>query len=396
MTDHTGLEERLSAMFEVMGDWAPHDPDLLDTVRRRAGWRWPTPRLVAVVAAAAVVAATAVSVPLLTRDDNEPQPAHYTCGELADPRDLPEWTGAIPVAPAPFVLGTKGLVVGQVDSPLGFGSSESNAVGWLLREGSGPITISARLVPDSPPVVREAEAQVGSMLDLPAPGCWHLDLTWGENGEYTDSVNLSLADTTVVGAATGPCTAGGGEGARPGLAWREPLDWAAVVDHVVELTVVGLPPGTVQNPDPAELSVDVDRILWSRPGAADLPDDLTLNVIACSVAEPGTTSPEANWWSDHRYVAAVLHLPADADLPEELPDRWAPLSPGSVFTYDEGVLDTRKYLFLDSTWEQRLRGKPASALVDVLRQAEREHADLLAKAHQYADPFRRSDVVRDH
>lgn len=386
----TELEERLSAMFEAMGERAPHDPDLLATALRDRPRRWPSPR--ATVAAAAAVAVVGVAVPVLALGgDSEPEPAGYTCPATLAPDTLPDWArdGFSDPAVAPYVIGANSSIVGVVFAdPLMFppAPQAENKVLWVPREGGGELTISGRLATDSPPVVIESTTGP-SILDLPAPGCWHLDLTWPGG---SDSLTLRVADGMKdVGTTDQPCSAGGGEGAAAGLAWREPVDWAGVVDHLLEVTAGDLPAGVARSSAPGELAVDVDRVLWSRPGASPLPRDLSLVVLACSVGLVSRTTGEPNWVPGQRYVAAVLHLPGH----DGLPAGWAPLSAGSVFAYDDGVLAVHQGLFLDSTWQQQLRGEPASALVAELRRAEQQNDDLLAPLADEPDPYVRSSIL---
>ena len=198
----TEVEERLAAMFEAMGEWAPHDPDLLATVLRDRPRRWPSPRVT--VAAAAAAAVVGVAVPVLALGgDSEPEPAGYTCPATLAPDTLPDWArdGFSDPAVAPYVIGANSSIVGVVFAdPLVFPSvpDKQNKVLWVPREGGGELTIRARLVADNPPVVIESKTGP-SILDLPAPGCWHLDLTWPGG---SDSVTLRVADDTEMRGGT--------------------------------------------------------------------------------------------------------------------------------------------------------------------------------------------------
>ncbi len=196
----TDLEQRLSEAFGDLGDQAPHDPDLLGTVLRERPRRWPSPRVT--VAAAAAVAVAAVAVPVLALGgDSEPEPAGNTCPATLTPDTLPDWAreGFSEPAVAPYVIGADGSIVGVVFAdPLEFppAPDRQNKVLWVPREGGGELTITARLVAESPPVVIESETGP-SILDLPGAGCWHLDLSWPGG---SDSVTLRVAD----GAALRP------------------------------------------------------------------------------------------------------------------------------------------------------------------------------------------------
>jgi hypothetical protein len=188
------VEERLAAMFEAMGEWAPHDPELLATVLRDRPRRWPSPRVTVAAAATAAVVGVAVPVLALGGVNGDPQPAGYTCPATLAPHTLPDWArdGFGEPAVAPYVIGADGSIVGVVFAdPLVFPprSDKQNKVLWVPREGGGDLTISGRLAPDDAPVVIESTTGP-SVLDLPAPGCWHLDLTWPGG---SDSVTLRVS-----------------------------------------------------------------------------------------------------------------------------------------------------------------------------------------------------------
>ncbi len=59
----------------------------------------------------------------------------------------------------------------------------------MVQENSGPLRIEGRLAAGDEPVVIESVTGP-SYLDLPSPGCWHLDLTW-DGG--TDSVDIAVS-----------------------------------------------------------------------------------------------------------------------------------------------------------------------------------------------------------
>lgn len=56
---------------------------------------------------------------------------------------------------------------------------------WVAdRDDGGPMTIDARREPDAEPVHRELPDGPGpSIVDLPAEGCWQLDLSWPGGGD---------------------------------------------------------------------------------------------------------------------------------------------------------------------------------------------------------------------
>jgi hypothetical protein len=163
----------------------------------RAGRRRARRRLVAQVAGTvAAVAAVAVLVPLGIGARHTEPAAPWGCAATVAPAALPEWarTGfSEPEPTMPYVLGDGGqiaaILFGSLTSPPEAG--RSNKVLWVAREPAapGPLLIVARRGPDDVPVVREvAEGPGPSTLDLPAPGCWTLDLRWADR---TDTLRLN-------------------------------------------------------------------------------------------------------------------------------------------------------------------------------------------------------------
>ncbi len=193
----TDLERRLTDTLTAMADEAPAESDLLGTVRAKAGRRWPSPRVVlaAGAAAAVVVAGGVVAAIGATGDEAEPAAASYDCPTALTSRTLPAWarTGfSDPEPEAFYVMGAKREILGVVfGNPLMYPSADdhNNKVLWVVRSDSGPLTIRARLAPDSPPVVIDSVTGP-SFLDLPGAGCWHLDLAWGD---HTDSLDLLVS-----------------------------------------------------------------------------------------------------------------------------------------------------------------------------------------------------------
>jgi hypothetical protein len=197
----TDLEQRLADTLTRMADEAPTDPDLLGTVRAKTGRRWPSPRVVLALGAAAavVVGAGVVAAIGATGDEAEPTAAasSYDCPAALTSQVLPDWarTGfSDPEPEAPYVMGAKREILGVVfGNPLMYppAADHNNKVLWVARADSGPLTISARLAPDSDPVVIDSVTGP-SFLDLPGAGCWHLDLSWSG---HTDSLDLLVSGT---------------------------------------------------------------------------------------------------------------------------------------------------------------------------------------------------------
>ena len=96
----------------------------------------------------------------------------------------------------PFVRGAKGDIVAVLFGPLTSPPlpGRNNKILWVPRvalTGPLPLVIEARLDGTGPVVRREVPGGPGpSGVDLPQPGCWHLDLRWGGS---TDSLSLRYA-----------------------------------------------------------------------------------------------------------------------------------------------------------------------------------------------------------
>jgi hypothetical protein len=104
---------------------------------------------------------------------------------------LPVWarTGFEPPdQPVQYVIGEKRTIVGVVFGyPLVAGKREDgkgNKILWVGKQvdasGSADLEIKARLNGTSLEVERSVSGGPGpSLIDLPRPGCWTLDLSWG-------------------------------------------------------------------------------------------------------------------------------------------------------------------------------------------------------------------------
>jgi hypothetical protein len=168
----------------------------------------------AVGAAAGVglVAAVAIAVgPGISRTSSDRIPGDSVsgtgaghCGTVVETGALPTWarTGfSNPEAGGvPFVRGTDGNIVailfgGRLFAPEA--KDISNKVLWVSRseqQPMEPLVIDAQRAGTSQTVRREVPGGPGpSNLDLPAPGCWHLSLSW-DNGQQQDSLDLVYED----------------------------------------------------------------------------------------------------------------------------------------------------------------------------------------------------------
>jgi hypothetical protein len=166
--------------------------EIVRTGRRRARRRL----LAQVAGTVAAVAVVAVLVPLGIGARPVAPAAPPACAAVVAPAVLPEWARSgfsEPEPRMPYVLGDGGhiaaILFGPLTSPPEPG--RNNKILWVAREQAspGPLLITARRSPDDPPVLREVPGGPGpSGVDLPAPGCWTLDLRWGER---TDTVRLN-------------------------------------------------------------------------------------------------------------------------------------------------------------------------------------------------------------
>jgi hypothetical protein len=130
-----------------------------------------------------------------------------TCSSVVRTDVLPEWAWAGFSNPraggVPYVLGDRGDMVAVLfGQPLSAPEAKdhANKILWVSRQGQiplAPLKISAtvlrpRMYPggDVGTVSRSIDGGPGpSYLDLPWPGCWHLELSW-DNGKQHDSMDL--------------------------------------------------------------------------------------------------------------------------------------------------------------------------------------------------------------
>jgi hypothetical protein len=128
------------------------------------------------------------------------------CSSLVRTDALPQWAWAGFSNPraggVPYVLGDRrDMVAVLFGQPLSApeGKDHSNKILWVSRRGQvplEPLVVKASKVdpawlgPPQAPVVRTiADGPGPSYLDLPSPGCWHVDLSW-DNGKQHDSMDL--------------------------------------------------------------------------------------------------------------------------------------------------------------------------------------------------------------
>ena len=192
------FEDQLSrAMRSSVDTLSPPVPDLVAGGRRR-GLALRRRRHLGVAAAAgiAVLAAVGISVAAL-RDGTSTStelPAAGACSSTVRTGVLPTWARAGfsgPEPMAPHVLSEDGAVVAIL-----FGSTlhappsaeVTNKILWVTREPlAGPLRIDAVREGTTTHVHRKLAGAGPSIVDLPEPGCWHLDLRLTD---YRGSIDL--------------------------------------------------------------------------------------------------------------------------------------------------------------------------------------------------------------
>jgi hypothetical protein len=93
----------------------------------------------------------------------------------------------------PHVMGAAGNIVAilwvahnALHSPIS--PNAANKILWVSRVSSGPMTIRARLADSTRTATVDLPDGPGpSFVNMPAPGCWTLHLTWAG---HTDQLSL--------------------------------------------------------------------------------------------------------------------------------------------------------------------------------------------------------------
>ena len=126
------------------------------------------------------------------------RPSDAGCRTDYSPAPLPTWArGGFtpPDRPVPYVLSDRGDVVAilwadhdpLVAPPV---ADRNNKILWVPRVASPvgtPLVISATLTATGTTVTRTVDGGLGpSTIDLPAPGCWSLDLSWGDHHDHLE------------------------------------------------------------------------------------------------------------------------------------------------------------------------------------------------------------------
>ncbi len=108
---------------------------------------------------------------------------------------LPTWAQAgfnPPTQPMPYVMGDSGDIVAILwaeHDPLQVppAADRNNKILWVSRVGGGDLNIRATLESSGQSVTRSVAGGPGpSIIDLPSPGCWSFDLTWGTQHDHIE------------------------------------------------------------------------------------------------------------------------------------------------------------------------------------------------------------------
>ena len=205
----SNLDDPLRTLFHDLARQAPHDPDLATTIRRRIRRRRATltiplaaASVVTVVTVVAVVAVVTVGVLNAGRTDEvaghpDSPVAVSACGPL-DTGPLPDWAlsgFSDPTATPPFARSASGDLVAIVfGDPLRADPSAQgpqNKILWVTRtppQASDQLTITAQRENSDQVTEIDLHHPPGpSIIDVPAPGCWLMQLRWGER---TDTIAL--------------------------------------------------------------------------------------------------------------------------------------------------------------------------------------------------------------
>lgn len=192
-------ETDLTVLLEQAADQSPA-PDLgiidrsVAAGERRVRRRTAT-RVLGAAAALAVVAAGATwTINAKVGDRTPATTASESCRRDYTPRVLPSWATAgfsSPRPTMPYVLGDHGDIVAILwaeHDPLVVPTApdRNNKILWVGRVASeGSLQIRARLLGSDRTATRTVDGGPGpSIIDLPAAGCWSLDLTWGKQHDH--------------------------------------------------------------------------------------------------------------------------------------------------------------------------------------------------------------------
>jgi hypothetical protein len=189
------LEARLPQALRRLDRRAPTGP--LDPARVRRTVRRRRPMIAspaaAVLAVAAILATVALTQPRGAGDATPP--AGSACQPLITGAPPPEWArdGFSGDSFPPFAYSSSGDVLAYVfGDPLSAppAADHNNKILWVVRPGAAPFTaVTARLEGTDRTITLQVPAGP-SIVDVPAPGCWQLDL---RSGDRHDRIALRWA-----------------------------------------------------------------------------------------------------------------------------------------------------------------------------------------------------------
>lgn len=142
-----------------------------------------------------MAAALALALGGCTSEAPRPAPLSPSCTTSPPSTVLPTWARvgfSDPEPVMPHVVGDRGdiaAILWAERDPLTAPPTDvrNNKVLWVARVGGadGPLEISATLNGTGRTATRVVEPAPGpSTIDLPAPGCWSLDLRWGNHRDH--------------------------------------------------------------------------------------------------------------------------------------------------------------------------------------------------------------------
>ena len=181
-------------------------PSIASTVLDRAEARQEElrrlPRHYLAIAAACVIVAGSAVATYAVRESRGPThktpPGGSACNAAVITGALPAWARA-GFSPGTdvnaYITGASGDIIGvlfvdPLRSPPAPGTN--NKILWVAKDpGTGPLLIHARLEGSKQEVTRSVKGGPGpSIVNMPAPGCWRLTLTWSG---HTDTAAVPYA-----------------------------------------------------------------------------------------------------------------------------------------------------------------------------------------------------------
>ncbi|MDQ6658552.1 MAG: hypothetical protein M3Z00_10045 [Actinomycetota bacterium] len=188
------LENALPTALVGLGRHAPHESDLAGLVRRRVRRR----RIATAGPIAAVLAVVLVLGSIWAGQPGRPSKVAAVpsaCSALLTSTP-PQWAQAGFSGPgfAPFAFSASGNLIAYVFVPPLVSppaADHHNKILWVTKSAplnAGEFTIVGQLEGSNRTVTVDVGLSPGpSIVDMPAPGCWHLSLKWGNT---TDSIDL--------------------------------------------------------------------------------------------------------------------------------------------------------------------------------------------------------------